>query len=175
MMAASLPWIFLAFPIVFTIHNIEEALWLPEFSKKAGKYYKPVDTFEFVFALVVITLTAIIITAWFYRTGKESIACYLFFAFNFGMFINVFFPHLVATIALRKYCPGLLTGLLLLVPTTAYLLWYGYENQYFTFPKFWLITIPFAGLVVGSIPVWFRVGKQLEKALDMKRSKTAAP
>lgn len=169
-MDASLPWIFWAFPIVFTIHNIEEALWLPEFSRKAGKYHQPVDTFEFVSAVVVITLMAIFITACFYAMGKQSIACYLFFAFNFGMFINVFFPHMVATIALRKYCPGLLTGILLLFPTTGYLLWYGYQNQYFVFPMFWLITIPFLGLVVASIPVLFRVGKKLEKALGIKWS-----
>lgn len=174
-MDASLPWIFWLFPIVFTIHNIEEALWLPDFSKKAGKYHKPVDTFEFVFAVVVLTLIALIITVSFYAAGKQSISSYLFFAFNFGMFINVFFPHLVATIALKKYCPGLLTGLLLLAPTTAYLLWYGYQNRYFEFPTFWLITIPFAGLVVGSIPIWFRVGRQLEKVLGVKRSETAAP
>lgn len=174
-MEASLPWIFWAFPVVFTIHNIEEALWLPEFSKKAGKYHKPVDTFEFVFALVVITLMAIIITAWFYAAGKQSLASYLFFAFNFGMFVNVFLPHLVATIALRKYCPGLLTGLLLLAPTTSYLFWYGYENQYINFPTFWLITIPFAALVVGSIPILFRMGKRLEKVVGIKRSRTAAP
>lgn len=174
-MAASVPWIFWAFPIAFTLHNIEEALWLPAFSKKAGKYHKPVDRFEFVFALTVITLAAFMITVCFYATGKESIACYLFFAFNCGMLVNVFFPHLVATIALRKYCPGLLSGLLLLVPTTVYLLWYGIENQYFTFPKFWVITIPFAGLVVGSIPLLFKLGKKLERVLGVNRSRTAAP
>jgi hypothetical protein len=174
-MDASLPWIFWAFPIAFTIHNIEEALWLPEFSKRAGKYHKPVDTFEFVFAVTAITLMAVVVTVWFYATGKQSIAGYLFFAINFGMFINVFFPHLIATIALRKYCPGLLTGVLLLLPTTAYLLWYGYQNRYYEFPMFWLITIPFAGLVAGSIPLLFRVGNRLQKVLGMKRSETAAP
>ena len=174
-MDASLPWIFWAFPVVFSIHNVEEALRLPKFSKKAGKYHRPVDTFEFVFALVIITLMAVIITAWFYAAGKQSIACYFFFAFNFGMFVNVFFPHLAATIALRKYCPGLLTGILLLVPTTAYLFWHGYEHHYFEFPMFWLITIPFAALVVGSIPILFRVGRRLKKVFGVKRPGTATP
>jgi hypothetical protein len=64
----------------------------------------------------------------------------------------------MATLALRTYCPGLLTGLLILMPTTGFLLWYGYTNQYFLFPMFWYVTIPFAGLVIGSIPVLFKAG-----------------
>jgi len=174
-METSFPWFLWLFPIVFTIHNIEEAFWLPAFSKSAGKYYKPVDTFEFVFALIVITLLATIITFVFYLSGKQSLACYLFFAFNFGMLINVFFPHLVATIALRRYCPGLLTGILLLAPTTAYLLVYGYQNEFFLFPKFWIITIPFAAIVVGSIPILFKVGKYLQNLLDHNNVPNATP
>ncbi len=173
-MDASIPWIFWAFPIVFTIHNIEEALWFPKFSKTAGKYHKPVGTFEFTFAVAVITMLATTITVLFYLTGKQSIPCYLFFAFNFGMFINVLFPHLVATVALKRYCPGLLSGILALAPTTMYLLFYGYNNGYFEFPKFWIITIPFAGLVLGSIPVLFKVGRYLERVISAKRSPFAA-
>jgi hypothetical protein len=174
-MEASIPWIFWLFPIVFAVHNIEEALWLPKYSKTAGKYHKPVETFEFVFALVMITLLATIITVLFYMTGKQSIHCYLFFAFNFGMFINVFFPHFAATIALKRYCPGLLTGIMLLAPTTVYLLLYGYNNGYFDLPKFWLITIPFAALVVGSIPILFKVGRYIKKTVGLRRSVSAAP
>ncbi|MFX0140092.1 MAG: HXXEE domain-containing protein [Candidatus Hodarchaeota archaeon] len=151
------------FPIAFTIHNIEEAFWMPAYSKSAGKFHKPVNTFEFVFALIVITLFSIIITIFLYYNGKESLACYLFFAFNFGMLINVFYPHLIATIFLKKYCPGLITGIIFLLPTTAYILIYGYHNQYYTFPKFWIITIPFLALVVGSIPVLFKIGKYLQR------------
>lgn len=174
-MSQTIPLIFWAFPIVFTIHNIEEALWLPRFSQSAGKFHKAVGTFEFVFALVVITLLAAVITLLFYLMGKESIPCYLFFAFNFGMLVNVFFPHLAATVVLRRYCPGLLTGIFLLAPTTIYLLVYGYDNAYFSFPKFWIITIPFAGLVVGSIPLLFRIGRYLQKMIVKERTKPAAP
>ncbi len=104
---------------------------------------------------------SVVITNMFYMTGKQSIACYLFFAFNFGMLINVFFPHLAATIVLKKYCPGLLTGVALLVPATSYLLFYGYDNEFYSFPKFWFITIPFAVIVIVSIPILFKIGKLL--------------
>jgi hypothetical protein len=158
-----IPWFFWLFPISFTIHNIEEAFWLPDFSKSAGKFHKPVDTFEFVFALIFITLLSIVITFLFYNNGKQSLACYLYFAFNFGMLINVFYPHLVATIFLKKYCPGLITGILFLTPSTVYILTYGYQNQYFLFPQFWIIMVPFAFVVVSSIPILFKVGKYIKK------------
>ncbi len=162
-MDTSISLFFWLFPIAFTIHNIEEAIWFPPFSKSAGKFHEPVDTFEFVFAEIILTLISIVITLLFFMNGKQSLACYLYFAFNFGMLINVFFPHLVATIVLRKYCPGLLTGILFLIPVTAYILFYGYKNEYFLFPKFWLITIPFAALVIGLIPILFNIGQYIQK------------
>lgn len=158
-------WIFWLFPAAFAIHNLEEAIWLPEFSKSAGKFHKPVNSFEFNFALFVLTLLSIIITFFFYFYGKESVAAYFYFAFNLGMLINVLYPHLIATILLRKYCPGLITGITLLVPVTTYILLSGYQNQYYSFPKFWMIFVPFAILVVGSIPFLFKVGLFLQNKL----------
>jgi Na+(H+)/acetate symporter ActP len=162
-METSIPWFFWLFPISFALHNVEEAIWFPAFSKSAGKFHKPVEKYEFTFAVVILTLLSFIITILFSIHGKLSIACYLYFAFNFGMLINVFFPHLVATIFSKKYCPGLLTGILFLIPTTVYILLFGYNNEYFIFPKFWYIAIPFAGLVIWSIPILFKVGKYFQK------------
>lgn len=48
--------------ISFIIHNLEEAIWLPNWSKYAGKYHKPVQTNEFLFALIIITILGIILT-----------------------------------------------------------------------------------------------------------------
>jgi hypothetical protein len=169
-METSLPWFFWLFPAAFAIHNIEEALWLPAWSKSAGRFHKPVATFEFVFALIVITAISVILTVLFYSAGKQSLASYLYFAFNFGMFFNVFVPHLAATIVLKKYCPGLLTGLLFLVPTTLFILWYGYENEFFLLPKFWFVTIPFAVLMVGSIPILFSIGRSLQRAHNASKT-----
>ena len=165
MIDTSLPWCFWLFPVAFAIHNIEEALWLPAWSQSAGRFHRSVGRFEFAFAIVVITAVSVVITILFYVNGKQSLPCYLFFAFNVGMFVNVFVPHLAGTIALKRYCPGLLTGMVLLVPTTLYLLWYGYTNDFYSLPKFWYVTIPFAGLIIGSIPVLFKIGRAIEHSL----------
>ena len=132
--------VFWLFPIAFTLHNTEEAICDAGISKHAGRFQKPVSTFEFLFALVPITALGAAITLLFYSAGKLSIPCYLFFAFNLGMLANVFFPHLVATIALGRYCPGLATGILLLAPVTSYLLFLGYCEGYFEIPR--LLSLP---------------------------------
>ena len=82
---------------------------------------------------------------------------------------------MVATIVLNKYCPGLLTGILFLIPTTVYILLFGYSNEYFIFPTFWFITIPFAGLVIGLIPILFKVGKNVQKILAKNISVNNTP
>lgn len=50
----------------------------------------------------------------------------------------------------------------LLVPATSYLLFYGYYNEFYSFPKFWFIAIPFAVIVIISIPILFKIGKLLQ-------------
>ncbi len=161
MVQTSFPWFFWLFPVAFALHNIEEALWLPAWSQSAGRFHRPVGAFEFRFALLILTLISIVITYLFSLRGAQSWAAYLYFAFNFGMFVNVFLPHVAATIALRKYCPGTLTGLFLLAPTTLILLLRGYAEAFFLFPTFWFVTIPFAIAIVGSIPLLFKAGKMI--------------
>lgn len=161
-MELSIHWIFWLFPIAVAIHNVEEAFFLPRWSESAGRFHTPVGKFEFRFAVVFLTLLSVIITTLFYMTSKQSFSCYLFFAFNLAMLLNVFFPHFAATIILKEYSPGLLTGLILLLPTTVYLLFYGYDHGFYLFPRFWFIAIPFVALVIASIPVLFKIGKLIQ-------------
>ena len=49
----------LLFILGFTLHNLEEAVWLPKWSQVAKKFHKPVTTNEFIFAVLVITVLVI--------------------------------------------------------------------------------------------------------------------
>ena len=168
-----MPWFFWLFPIAFAIHNVEEAIWLPAWSKSAGRFHKPVGAFELIFALIVLTMLSLVFTAAFYLGGCRSAGAYLFFAFNLGMLVNVLFPHLAATIALKRYCPGLLTGVVVLSPTTVSVLLSGYARGCFSAPTLCLVTIPVAGVLVGSIPLLFRIGRFLQTVLRGKGRVTA--
>lgn len=105
------------FLLAFTLHNIEEGIWLPKWSKYAGKYHPEVSNNEFHFALFTITTAGYLLTFLFLVWGQSvEIIKYLYLGFLLMMCLNAIFPHLVATIVLRRYAPGTLTGSLLNMP-----------------------------------------------------------
>lgn len=151
------------FPLAITIHNIEEALRLPEWSARAARFHKPVGAFEFRFAVVVLTLLGYLVTVLSFFHGKGSVATGLFCAYCLAMLLNAFMPHLAATIALRRYAPGLATGLLINVPVTAWLLHLAFAQGHVTrklLAVSSLITIP---ALLASIPLLFAAGRLLHK------------
>lgn len=107
----------LLFLLAFILHNIEEGLWLPRWSEYAGKYHPQVSKQEFHFALMVVTSAGYLITYIFLLWGQsiETIKN-LYLGFVLMMSLNSIFPHLLATIFLRRYAPGTLTGVLLILP-----------------------------------------------------------
>ncbi len=114
MASAQLTWIL--FPIAITLHNLEEAIWLPGWSRQAGKFHKVVEPGQFRFAVVVVTVIAYLSTFLAIAFPSPWLWKQIFFGFLGAMIVNAFVPHLLATIALRKYAPGVLSGVLLLVP-----------------------------------------------------------
>jgi len=113
----------LLFLLGFSLHNIEEALWLPGWSKHARKYHKEVSPNEFRFAVIIVTAIGYLLTFQYFVFGSAYAAAkYIYLGFILIMIVNVFFPHLIATIVLKKYAPGLITGLLLNAPLGIYIL-----------------------------------------------------
>ncbi len=68
------------------------------------------------FGLLFLTLAAIAITAFSAKGGKQSVPAYLLFGSISAMWINVFIPHLPATILFRTYTPGVITALSVNLP-----------------------------------------------------------
>lgn len=119
----------LLFLLSFTLHNIEEALWLPKWSQYAKKFHPPVSKNEFHFAVLVITVLGYVLTFLILLTGSSNdIIKYLYLGFLLMMAFNAVFPHLIATIVLRRYAPGTLTGLLLNLPIGLYVIFVKYGD-----------------------------------------------
>ena len=113
----------LLFLLGFSLHNIEEALWLPGWSKHARKYHKEASPNEFRFAVIIVTAIGYLLTFQYFVFGADYAAAkYIYLGFILVMVVNVFFPHLIATIVLKKYAPGLITGLMLNAPLGVYIL-----------------------------------------------------
>ena len=151
------------FALALTIHNLEEAVWLPKWSQQAGRWHPKVSKFQFRFALIVLTLLAYGIALGSYWGEKGSPGDYLLTGYAFVMLINAFFPHLVATIVLRRYAPGLITALGLNVPVMSLLLLRALEKQYVSLNASIISAVAFTLAIVAIIPFLFRIGRYIEE------------
>ncbi len=85
---------------------------------------------EFCFAVGVLTVLAYIAVCLSIIGGKESIGVYFVAGYALAMLMNVLFPHLLATLIMRRYAPGTATALLLNLPVTVVLLNRGFREDY---------------------------------------------
>jgi hypothetical protein len=153
----------LLFLMGFTLHNLEESMWLPEWSKDAKKIHEPVKKNQFVFAIIIVTLIGYLVTfinILFDQPG--NITNYLYLGFIGMMGLNSVFPHLVATLILKKYAPGLITGILLNLPISCILIIHYIEkgiNVYYLVLSILIVT----GVILFSLKYLFRLGEKLIK------------
>jgi len=77
------------------------------------------------------------------------------------MLLNVLVPHLLATVALRRYMPGLATAIALNLPVTIVLLRRAFAEGYVRFPRFAYFGVLVCVALVASIPALFAVGEKL--------------
>jgi len=68
---------------------------------------------EFRFAVLVLTIAAFGLTYLSSRKGKQSVWSYLLLGYIIAMLVNVFIPHVPATLILRSYTPGVITAVLM--------------------------------------------------------------
>mgnify|MGYP000314578847 FL=1 len=108
------------FPSLFMLHELEEIVWMPSFIKKISirypnnrilSYYTP-----FAFNSIVLEQFLILLLSLFlsYRYSNYTIYATIVIAYIYHVF-----GHLIQTLVIRKYVPGLLTGIL----TSLFTLW----------------------------------------------------
>ena len=148
------------FAVVVTLHNAEEALFLQQWSQKAGRWHPPVGAGEFRFAVTILTLFAFIAAYWSASGPRGSAGAYLVSGYALAMLLNVVFPHLAATLVMRRYVPGTVTAVLLILPVTSLLLYRAFLQGYIE-PSLFVYIGP--GIVLGimlSIPILFIIGRR---------------
>lgn len=153
--------IYLLFLFSITLHNIEEALWIPRWSRYTQKFGKQVSGDEFHFAVLVITILAYLATGLFIFFPKNLILKYFFFGFIGAMIFNVIFPHLILTIILKKYSPGLITGVLLIMPFNSLIIVSSLNNSIINLNEIIISTIVVGILLLILIPILEKIGGNL--------------
>ena len=101
------------FPALFMLHELEEIVWMPSFVKKISIHYpnNRILSFytPFAFNSIVLEQFLILLLSLFlsYRYSNYTIYATIVIAYIYHVF-----GHLIQTLVIRKYVPGLLTGIL---------------------------------------------------------------
>lgn len=105
------------FMLCLTLHNVEEALWLTEWRIKTMPNSRRSPKKEhFIFAVLGITVLGYLVAGLFSLYPDNLYFEHAFIGFVGAMLVNAIAPHLLLTIKYKKYCPGVFTGCLLLIP-----------------------------------------------------------
>ena len=100
------------FPALFMLHELEEIIWMPSFVKKLSaqfpdirflSYYTPLTFNVIVLEQFLILLLSLFLS---YQFSNYTIYATIVIAYIYHVF-----GHLIQTIVIRKYVPGLLTGI----------------------------------------------------------------
>lgn len=155
--------LWILFPLAITLHNLEEAIWLPGWSHHAGRFHRPVQTGEFRFAVAMITLLAYLSFFLVVKFPEAWVWNHLFHGFLGAMIVNTFVPHLASTILLRRYSPGLASGLLLLTPINSIILAQSIMSGRVTLPNLLWSVFAVGLMLVSLIPLLFKIGSSISK------------
>jgi hypothetical protein len=153
-----LQWLF---PVVVTLHNAEEALWLPGWSKRAVLWHNPVTPGVFRFAVAILTALAFAVTWLSAESGKQTVWTYLAFGCMVATLANVLIPHIALTVGLRSYMPGVATAVTLNLPVLSLLVVLALKEGYVSGVKAAEYSVGMAGLLLLSIPALFKLGRVL--------------
>jgi hypothetical protein len=151
-------------PFAFTIHNIEEFCGMEKWTKSIPSYiHKPVTTKQFGIAVLIFSISGFVVC---FTKGVYSTEEYYFniiAGFAGMILLNVFMPHLLATIYLKKYSPGIITGLVINLPLTALILVSLNQSYILSIKQIVICTI--TGGIIGAFLAYtfLEIGKYFDK------------
>ena len=154
----TLAWLFTAGVLV---HNTEEALYLPAWAAHAGRWHVPVGSNEFRFAVAVLSVALVGVVVAASVSGPGSLAAYLLCGYVLAMVLNAVVPHLVASVATRRYMPGTATALVFNLPLGSLLLKRALAENYIEFNVFAWAGPAVALAILASIPLLFALGRRV--------------
>lgn len=149
------------FCLAITLHNIEEAIWLPQWSQLGQPFHKSVTPDEFHFAVIIITAFAYLSSFLFMYFPESKFTRRLFIGFLGAMIINAFLPHVLATILIKSYAPGLITALLLNIPINLLILYNLSAEKKTSIKEIFVSSIVVGIVLLSSIPLLFSLGAKI--------------
>jgi hypothetical protein len=160
------------FTLGVVAHNTEEAIFLPAWSTTAGRWHVPVSSREFIFAVSVLSLLLVGLAVAAFSAGSKSIWSYAFTGYVFAMVANVLVPHVIGTIATKRYVPGTATALLFNLPLGTLFLQQAVAQGFVAWGTIVWVGPVTTVVILALIPVLFAIGRWLlaENRFGAKRS-----
>jgi len=116
---------------------------------------QPPSAVEIRIALAALTLVAFAVTYLSARRGRESVWAYLTFGYIVAMLVNVFVPHVPATLFFRSYTPGVVTAVLINLPVMTYLAVRAVRDEWVSEWKAAAFGVGVPIVMGGAIAAWF--------------------
>jgi hypothetical protein len=151
-----LQWLF---PIAVTLHNSEEAICFPAWwTRHVREVPVHPNPALFRFALALLTAAAFLVTFFGRQKGRESLWAYLTFGYIVAMLVNVFIPHIPASVVFRSYTPGVVTAVLINLPVMSWLAILALRDRWVSGRKAvtFAVAVPIA--IAGIIPALLLIG-----------------
>lgn len=169
MTPAALYWLF---ALAFTVHSIEEGLFLPAYTASEARLAGRVTPFALRFALVILTIGLYAIAA--FAAAGSQLAINILAGFATVMVVNAMVPHLTLTLVFRRYAPGTGTAVCLVVPLSVIVIVSGLAGGVLT-PHGLLVTaMAVAVTLLVAIPLLFWLGHFAERRLPWLSAGEAA-
>jgi len=118
-----------AVPLVISIHNGEEALTMPRWAAEHlmgvaqlfSIHISRVPTADELYAALAMgTLMPLLVALAAFLSGPRTLPLYLLAGIQGIMLTNAFVPHLVGTMMLGQYTPGVITAVLVVIPFSVF-------------------------------------------------------
>jgi hypothetical protein len=159
----------LIFPVLVGLHNAEEAIRLPRWTRRSGPWFGGVQPGVFRFAVVVFTALAAGVTVLSMVSGPMSFWGDVLFGSMAGLWLNSLVPHVAVSIAKRTLMPGVITAVVLNLPILPFLARLALEEGYVSKSGALVSSIVVPLVLVAMIPLMFRLGKAAVPLIRKRR------
>jgi hypothetical protein len=151
----------LIFPVLVALHNAEEAIGLPKWTRRSGPWFGGVQPAVFRFAVIVFTVLAFAVTALSAVSGGKTFWADVTFGYIIGVLINALVPHVAVSIADLRLMPGTITAVTLNLPILSFLAFLALKQGYVSNHDALAFSLAVPFVLALMIPLLFKLGKLL--------------
>lgn len=149
-------------PIFFALHNIEEAPFMADWTKKLPvKIHPVVSRRQFIAAVALLTLVGFLLTFLGITKIPQPIGYLIVLEIQMSMAFNAIIPHLLSTLRFRMYSPGIVTAVLINLPFSFYLFQRALAEGSIVWAQFWVLLVLAPLVTVLAAAVSLQAGKWL--------------